>query len=87
MNGGQKYQTTLFPSTVKEKSDSINQTKPLKGHIKELEVCQAELTTLRKENRELQLKFKEFMTQSKLLRTEMKYFYMNQNRVKKKIRH
>lgn len=49
---------------------SIHQECPCKDYDKELEGCKTELSSLKKENKELQLQFKNFMTQSNLLRVE-----------------
>ena len=53
-----------------QKPKEMDQGKTEENYIRELEMCQRELSTLKKENKELQHKFKEFLTQSKLLRDE-----------------
>ena len=53
-----------------EPEEATDHGKIDKDYIKELEMCQKELTTIKKENKDLQHQFKEFLTQSKLLRTE-----------------
>ena len=49
---------------------SIYQECPFKDYVKELEGCKTELSSLKKENKELQLQYKKNMTQSNLLRVE-----------------
>ena len=53
-----------------QKPKEMDQGKTEENYIRELEMCQRELSTLKKENTELRHKFKEFLTQSKLLRDE-----------------
>ena len=64
-------------STVQKKVDtkwpigiSTYQQCLFQDHIKELEGCQNKESSLKKANKELQLQFKNFMTQSSLLRAE-----------------
>ena len=52
----------------RHKLETVTQEKKDMNCIKELEMCRNELSTIKKENKELQ--FKEFLTQSKLLRAE-----------------
>ena len=51
---------------------SIHRECPFKDYVKELEWCKTELSSLKKENEELQLQFKIFMIQSNLLRVDHK---------------